>query len=937
MSQNKVFVSPGVYTSEKEILFSNKQMGVTSVGLAGETTKGPAFQPIFISNYEEFRRFFGGLNPKKISDGFGGSYPQYELPYIAKSFLSKSNQLYVTRVLGLSGYDSNLAWSIALESNLDPSSVLTGVTDTTILTYDIDTTNNLAGPITSSNPAFTTFLTENIFTIDFNTVSNGTYNQPKVFYKLNTTDFSGVSFIGVATATPGSGVISISMAVDFIPYTGKVYAEVEGAVIGMLRSRGKYTPTGLVYNVDAASDVTIDISSNAIKTAFNDPYGDFTIIGNNSAQTPIPFSHVVSLDKRKKNFISKVFGTTEKDGKSNLFVEELFTNTLNKLVAEGKVSGIKKELISHGDAFSDYKQEFSPAVTPYVVSELRDDKVLKLFRFITISDGDTANTEVKFSIANINLDSKTFDVQIRAFYDTDANPLILERFTKCSMDPNSSNYIARKIGSLDGEYVSRSNYVLIELDDDADTSEAVPAGFLGYPTRDYSKHTNTVLKVGIIKSANIAYKNNYSILENKRKVYLGLSSDIGIDSDFLEFKGNENITDITDGFHLDSDAGTVIIDSSTTSTPYKMVVTKTKFRDEAQLTGTDLETLNSRKFTLAAYGGFDGWDIYRDARTNDNNFVVNKFLTETGFDGPKLALNNLAGGVDEDGNRVINSDYYAYLQAYKTFENPEAVNINVFATPGIDFERNSVLTNEVIDMVELERADSVYIIASPNFDTEAEVIDALEDSGIDSNYSATFWPWVQKVDSENNVLINLPVTVDVIRNLAITDNIAFPWFAAAGIQRGDIECVRALNKLTLPKRDRLYEARINPVMSWSSEGVKIWGNKTLQLNESPLSSLNVRRLLLHTRKLISAVSIRLLFDQNDDIIRQKFVSLVNPILENIRSERGLTEFKVEVDGSVESLSRKELRCRIKIKPTLALEYIILEFGITDQGATFDNI
>jgi hypothetical protein len=64
MSQN-VFVSPGVYTSEKRHFIHTRQVGVTALGLVGETTIGPAFQPIFITNYGEFQSFFGGLNATK--------------------------------------------------------------------------------------------------------------------------------------------------------------------------------------------------------------------------------------------------------------------------------------------------------------------------------------------------------------------------------------------------------------------------------------------------------------------------------------------------------------------------------------------------------------------------------------------------------------------------------------------------------------------------------------------------------------------------------------------------------------------------------------------------------------------------------------------------------------------------------------------------------
>ena len=81
---SKTFLSPGVFTNEVDLSFVQRQIGVTTLGLVGETTKGPAFQPIFITNYDEFKSFFGGLNPEKFK---ANGIPKYELPYIAKSYL----------------------------------------------------------------------------------------------------------------------------------------------------------------------------------------------------------------------------------------------------------------------------------------------------------------------------------------------------------------------------------------------------------------------------------------------------------------------------------------------------------------------------------------------------------------------------------------------------------------------------------------------------------------------------------------------------------------------------------------------------------------------------------------------------------------------------------------------------------------------------------
>jgi hypothetical protein len=96
-------------------------------------------------------------------------------------------------------------------------------------------------------------------------------------------------------------------------------------------------------------------------------------------------------------------------------------------------------------------------------------------------------------------------------------------------------------------------------------------------------------------------------------------------------------------------------------------------------------------------------------------------------------------------------------------------------------------------------------------------------------------------------------------------------------------------------------------------------------------------LLLQTRKLISAVAIRLLFEQNDQIVRNQFLNLVNPILDSIRKERGLTDFRVQLSNDPEEIDRNELRGKIFIKPIPSLEYVILEFNVTPTGASFDNL
>lgn len=804
---SRTHVTPGVYTYETDLTIAVKSIGVTSAALVGETVKGPAFQPLKVSNYNEFKRYFGGLNPALLKGSNGEKYPQYELSYIAKEYLSEANSLYVTRVLGLNGYDAGKAYNI---------------------------------------------------------------------------------------------IASVVDEEDEI---------VSSYVIATLRSGAKYTPTGLSFDVDA---ITATLTS-------TDVYGDIGLEVEYSTSSGLSDkTFTVSLKQSSKNYIKKLFGTIPNGNNLGIYVEDCYDNILKKLVDEHGAD-LKLTAVQTSTTHGNFKTEYQGSQTPWFVSGEKDGICKKLFRFITISDGSNSQNEIKVSIENINLDTKTFNVIVRSFNDNDSSPVILERFSKCSMDQRTNNFIGSKIGTVDGKFMVRSKYIVVEVNENDDLQDELPLGFLGFPVKD------------IADAIPLNYKTQYGLTENRRKTYLGFTSS-NIDYDLLKFKGLDGL-DYAPGFHLDQLAETTIVEGI----EFNMITPEDalSFEDEASMSGTWLQKPADRKFTVLFYGGFDGWDAHRSFRTNETNFSVNNFLTPSGYDVSLLDIQGIRQG--DVAELSTTADYYAFLKGVKTFENPKETDVNVVATPGLDFDRNSGLVSEIIDIVEYNRADSVYIINSPNYESAMEVVYALEDSGIDSNYSATYFPWKQYADPENNVYVNMPVTSDVLRNIAVIDKKSQPWFSVAGLERGNVKCVKTVGKLKVEDTEALYSGRINPVETFIYDGVKIWGNKTLQVQESALSSLNIRRLLLQARKLIATASLKLVFDQNDAQIRQQFVNLVNPILENIRKERGLVAFRVEVDNSVESIERKELNARILIKPTHALEYITIEFGVTPLGVSFDDI
>ena len=944
---DRIFVSPGVYTSEKDLTFVTRQVGVTSLGLLGETPKGPAFEPVFISNYDEFISYFGGLDPEKFK---GTGFHKYELNYIAKSYLSQTNQLYVSRVLGLSGYKAGNAWAITMVSAEDPDTVgISNTTSGTLLTYSA-TTGGTPISLSFSDANLQALYNDGQLSTTFNTIgllSTGeTLSITSPVYVKTGCDFSGATFdmTVIAKGTTGGGIITGVTSGTVVSYSATCFSELDGSVVATLRSRGEYDANEqLIFDVTGVTD-TLMVNTTSIE---GNPLGSFNISG--SASNNVSFNYEVSMDRTKKNYIQSVLGSSTRDKDTQLFVEEVYTNALEDLISESKVRGLETSFVNIGSTttnnLNNYQEQWKSASSPWVLSELKGtgsgSTLQRLFRFVTISDGNSANEDVKFSILNIQPDSKTFDLVVRKFNDTDANLNVVEKFSNITLDSTQSGFIGRKIGTTDGEYPLRSKYIMVELYDsnDPDLANHFPAGFEGVVNRTYVGSNRTALP------PQISYKTRYTDFNTSklRKVYLGLNTNIGVDQDFFDYKGLNAInsgewTGKTDGFHMDVNANGALVELGNNSYVPTLQVGISAFTTNSSLAGGPYENLSSRKFTFAPFGGYDGWDEYRNQRTNKDTF------TKTGNKGA-LGLTNgtFSTYVTSEGDEGITSDYYAFLEGIYTMNNPEAVNINVFATPGLDLRDQPGLIENAVDMVEQDRADSLYIVSTPDTDSDGlplssdEAVSILEDSGIDSNYSATYWPWLQMNDTENNRYVWLPPTLEVVRNIALTDNVAFPWFAAAGYNRGTTNAIKARVKLKLDDRDTLYEGRINPMATFSDVGVVIFGNKTLQSKESALNRINVRRLLLQARKLISAVSVRLLFEQNDEVVRNQFLSLVNPILDNIRKERGLTDFRVSLYDTPESIDRNELNGKIFIKPTRSLEFISIEFNITNTGASFDDI
>lgn len=622
---------------------------------------------------------------------------------------------------------------------------------------------------------------------------------------------------------------------------------------------------------------------------------------------------------------------------------------------------------------NNYKSGYRYSSTPWVVSNAKGDakhiELNKLFRFHTISDGDGSVTDVKVSIENIRPDSGEFDVVVRSYNDSDSSSVVLESFRRCTMGTGNKS-IAYKIGTMDGQYESKSKYITVEVIQTTATKNSVPAGFLGYPVPNYDGAEIVSSGQKNVKIAPISYNKTYNENIQKRKQYFGISELAGYDYDYFSFKGNmatiEDPLFVTNGFHLDCRLNedsygnkdeapiitvdgisgyvfdTVSVNERTTTLQNTPVIAS-----ENDMAGSIYEDIKLRKFTMVFAGGFDGWDVYRESRTNTDEFSYSNYggniNTRTG-QGRGFDIFTDASSYGIDG-RAITSDYYATLAGVSLLKNPEEVDINLLATPGIDTLNNTKLVEEVFNILE-DRADTFYIVSTPDKEAGAsdyvddiadvdEIVDDVVDKEIYSDYAATYYPWVKIED--NGEYVWLPATRDVVRNLAESDNTNTTMnLAPAGTTRGRVNAIRARKNLKNGESDTLYEANINPVRTYAQEGLVIMGQKTLRKEDDLMNRVDVRRMVMRMRKLIAIGCLGLIFEPNDNNTVKAFKSIISGIMQIFIDNRAIERWTMDVDDSQEARDRLELGAVIYIKPIKALEYITLNFVVTNNDVYFED-
>ena len=690
-------------------------------------------------------------------------------------------------------------------------------------------------------------------------------------------------------------------------------------------------------------------AGNALNTNFS-----LTLSGTNATTTQIS----ASLNPANSNYIFKQLGDSPDNSKDGVVTyagtpgytyinfKTLQTNALatHALAGYGTVNSASYIEINSQSVNAVFNgnlgqtEGYSYASTPFITSQFLDaNKTTKeLFKFHSVGHGTACNTDYKISIANLrepgNIDNEeqysTFSVIIRAYGDKDKSPSIVEQFNGCTLDPDSPNYISRIIGdrypqyneTLDkvellGNFSNISDYVRVEVADAVDSKATSPK----LSPKGFGAVSNPISTASLAIACTFpsaSYEGAQTVNSNySTKAYLGWKfDDKALDnSNFIKPLPSTTEGNVSGKFNVENYFGHASSSLWTGSLSASI-----------DNTGAKGPTANQLKFTVPFQGGEDGVAPYTVKFKGNESTLATKYENGTNLYGFDLT-NGKAG-------------HTGYKKALDILSNQDEYDINMLALPGVIKQRHSAVTTAAIDMVET-RGDAFYVMDLAQYDQSVNQAVNVAD-GLDTNYAAVYYPWVKVLDTAANKPVLVPPSVIVPGAIAASDKIGAEWFAPAGLNRGVLgNVLEAKIRLNQSERDRLYDAKINPIATFPQTGVCIWGQKTLQERSTALDRINVRRLLIAVKKYIASSSRYLVFEQNTQATRNRFLNIVNPYLESVQQRQGLYAFRVQMDESNNTpdvIDRNQLVGAIFLQPTKTAEFIVLDFNVLPTGATFDG-
>ena len=733
----------------------------------------------------------------------------------------------------------------------------------------------------------------------------------------------------------------------YVPLTAKEYLRSAGTVtIVRVLGIGGYSANVVQIGVELSGGTDhklgLILAPNNLVQAQATPLVNTTINGTAAAWNIITGSYATSasFDASSNKYYKDVFSESPISRKaagsdSPFYIYKQYPTYLATLSATELTGSV-----TASNTTLNLLKDYTRATSPFITSQKQGGVVNNLFKVSLRHDGETeTNKELKVGILNVKdasqvagSDYGSFSLQVRkidqqTYSATDDE--VVEQFDNLNLDPRSTNFVCRRIGTRwqsvdsdgkvvmhgDAEWPNLSKYIFItgsaDINEGSLAKTLVPYGHAAalFPmtcsiknadasAKHFPENTFTTTQVSATTNqfdSSIFYGFDFS-KEDNRSFLMPLASDAAAYHN--------------PSFSLDDMVGS----AKATSGNFGGAST---FSDGTEAITLALSAVGQRKFFVPLQGGFDGVDPSIKKNTG-------KSITATNQQGFDCSSATASGSV-------------AYERAIKSVSNQDEFDNNLLSTPGLIYTLHPNPVNIASQMVQ-DRGDTFYIFdASAWGDTITTTTNAV--SSLDTNYAATYYPWIKMLDDTVNLPVWVPPSVVMPGVFAQNDRVAHEWFAPAGLNRGGLRGVlEAKTRLTHAERDLLYENRVNPIASFPGQGVVAFGQKTLQAKPSALDRINVRRLLIRLKKFIASSSRYLLFENNTVATRARFLNIVNPFLDSVQSNQGLTAYRVVMDDSNNTpdvIDRNQLVGQIFIQPARAVEFIVLDFVVQPTGATFN--
>lgn len=722
---------------------------------------------------------------------------------------------------------------------------------------------------------------------------------------------------------------------SYLPYTAQSYLEDAGtATIVRVLGQNGYTlenPVALTVSSSHGSkvvavlhpttqiltdtDVFISSSLTDHKGAANVSASLFSLQLSGSEATVA--NYTASLNPTNDNYFTKLFGLGAR-GTENAYVYSNFKTFQSASFVAGQIPVVTLDVAKD----IDYGNAYANAVTPWITSQKVGGNTTNLIKFHTLSHGNATNYEFKVGIQDIKAagtvagsEYGSFTVVVRrvdqdkisgtpfvGVVDSDIRPNLVESFQNVNLDPDSPNYIARVIGD---------KYITVDANGKLSTNGDYPNNSANIRVEVSNAVANNGIDVSLVPFGFAALQNPYGSklsLPNPTYVVSQSINQSYNEKAFLGYNFNFATTD-----NLNFLAPTPKTSTAAVGTAFYLGDCRDESANAAvALTGT----LSSKKFLVPFQSGFDGYKPNRVVNTGNAIVAGNT----QGWD---CSSNTATGTV-------------AFRKAINAVSNPDEFDINMLVIPGLIHRLHSSVTTFAKDMCE-DRQDTFFVMdASAWGDSIATANNAVQ--AFDSNYVASYYPWVKILNTDKNKPVWVPPSVVLPGVIAFNDQVAAEWFAPAGLNRGGLTSViEAKTRLTRTERDTLYEGRLNPIATFPGQGVTVFGQKTLQAKPSALDRINVRRLLIAVKKFIASSTRYLVFENNTAATRNRFLSIVNPYLESIQQRQGLYAFRVimdETNNTPDVIDRNVMVGEIFLQPAKTAEFIVLDFNVLPTGAAF---